>query len=44
VHREVQADVHRLAGDGDVIAAVGERLAELGVVGADRDRPCVRVG
>jgi hypothetical protein len=44
VHREVQADVHRLAGDDDVLAAVGERLVELGMVGADRDRSRVRVG
>jgi hypothetical protein len=44
VHRDVQADVHRLAGDGDVVAAVGERLVELGMVGADRDRSRVRVG
>jgi hypothetical protein len=38
----VQLDVHQLAGDGDVVATVGERVVELGMVGADRDRSRVR--
>jgi hypothetical protein len=42
VRRGVQLDVHQLAGDGDVVATVGERVVELGMVGADRDRSRVR--
>ena len=43
MHRQVEADRHRLAGDDQLVFAVAQGAIELRVISADHDTPHVRI-